>query len=247
MRFKDKVVIISGGNSGIGRATALAFAKEGALVVVADLADKLETTIQELYPNQFTYFKVDVSNWLAVKKLIDTTIQTKGRLDVLVNNAGIGGPRLRTDEYTDEAFDQVMNVNVKGVWYGMKASLPYFKGKKAGSIINIASLAGHVVMGGYLAYAASKHAVLGMTKVAAVEFAKYGVRINAVCPGFTLTPMFEEVEGHENLKDNLQQAIPMKRFGQPEEIAKTILFLASDDASFTTGQGLIVDGGLALQ
>lgn len=164
-----------------------------------------------------------------------------------MNNAGVGGPQKRTDEYTDEDFDQVMNVNVKGVWYGMKASLPYFKERKTGCIVNIASLAGHVVMGGYIAYAASKHAVLGMTKVAAVEFARYGIRINAVCPGFTLTPMFEAVEVHEKFRENLQHAIPMKRFGQPEEIAKTILFLASDEASFTTGQGLIVDGGLGLQ
>ena len=247
MRFNDKVVIITGGNSGIGKATALAFAKEGAQVVIADLSDKIESTILDSKLDRFLYSKVDVSKWEEVKNLVQKTIQEKGRLDVLVNNAGIGGPRLRTDEYTDEAFDQVMNVNVKGVWYGMKAALPYFKANKCGSIINIASLAGHVVMGGYLAYAASKHAVLGMTKVAAVEFAKYGVRINAVCPGFTLTPMFEEVDGHEKLKDNLQQAIPMKRFGQPDEIAKTILFLASDDSSFTTGQGLIVDGGLSLQ
>ena len=247
MRFKDKVVIVTGGNSGIGKATAFAFAKEGAHVVIADLAEKIEPSISESNPEQFSYFKVDVSKWEEVKNLVQKTIQEKGKLDVLVNNAGIGGPRMRTDEYTDEAFDHVMNVNVKGVWYGMKASLSYFKERKSGSIINIASLAGHVVMSGYLAYAASKHAVLGMTKVAAVEFAKYGVRVNAVCPGFTLTPMFEEVEGHEKFKDNLQQAIPMKRFGQPEEIAKTILFLASDDSSFTTGQGLIVDGGLALQ
>ena len=247
MRFKDKVVIITGGNSGIGKATALAFAKEGAHVVIADLSDKIEASILDPKLDRFSYSKVDVSKWEEVKNLVQKTIQEKGRLDVLVNNAGIGGPRLRTDEYTDEAFDHVMNVNVKGVWYGMKAALPYFKANKCGSIINIASLAGHVVMGGYLAYAASKHAVLGMTKVAAVEFAKYGVRINAVCPGFTLTPMFEEVDGHEKLKDNLQQAIPMKRFGQPDEIAKTILFLASDDSSFTTGQGLIVDGGLSLQ
>ena len=247
MRFNDKVVIITGGNSGIGKATALAFAKEGAQVVIADLSDKIEATILDSKLDRFLYSKVDVSKWEEVKNLVQKTIQEKGRLDVLVNNAGIGGPRLRTDEYTDEAFDHVMNVNVKGVWYGMKAALPYFKANKCGSIINIASLAGHVVMGGYLAYAASKHAVLGMTKVAAVEFAKYGVRINAVCPGFTLTPMFEDVEGHEKLKDNLQQAIPMKRFGQPDEIAKTILFLASDDSSFTTGQGLIVDGGLSLQ
>ena len=247
MRFNDKVVIITGGNSGIGKATALAFAKEGAQVVIADLSDKIEATILDSKLDRFLYSKVDVSKWEEVKNLVQKTIQEKGRLDVLVNNAGIGGPRLRTDEYTDEAFDQVMNVNVKGVWYGMKAALPYFKANKCGSIINIASLAGHVVMGGYLAYAASKHAVLGMTKVAAVEFAKYGVRINAVCPGFTLTPMFEDVDGHEKLKDNLQQAIPMKRFGQPDEIAKTILFLASDDSSFTTGQGLIVDGGLSLQ
>jgi NAD(P)-dependent dehydrogenase (short-subunit alcohol dehydrogenase family) len=247
MRFENKVVIITGGNSGIGKAAAIAFGKEGAQVVIADLGSAIEPTITESNADRFSYLKVDVSKWEEVKNLVLRTIQEKGRLDIVVNNAGIGGPRLRTDEYTDEAFDQVMNVNVKGVWYGMKASLGYFKDRKGGCIINIASLAGHIVMGGYLAYAASKHAVLGMTKVAAIEFARYGVRINAVCPGFTLTPMFEEVEGHDKLKDNLQHAIPMRRFGQPEEIARTILFLASDESSFTTGQGLIVDGGLALQ
>jgi len=243
MRFKEKVVLITGGNSGIGKATALAFAREGAHVVIADIAEKMDAPLAE----SMIYIRTDVTQFSEVENMVATAIQAFGTVDVLVNSAGISGARARTDEYPEDAFDKVMNINVKGTWFGMKAVLPHFFAKKSGTIVNIASMAGHIVMAGHIAYTASKHAVLGMTKTTAVEFAKYGIRVNAVCPGFTHTPMFDDLDTPDNVREALRQAIPMKRFGQPEEIASAILYLASDESSFVTGTGMILDGGLGLQ
>lgn len=243
MRFKDKVVIITGGNSGIGKATALAFAKEGAKIMIADLAEKIDGDLQ----NMASYFQTDVTKKTEVERLVQHTIQSFGRLDILVNSAGISGTRARADVYPEVDFDQVMNVNVKGTLFGMQAALTYFREQKRGAIVNVASMAGHIVMSGHLAYAASKHAVLGITKAAAVEFAKMGIRINAVCPAFTHTPMFDDLEMDNAIREGLRQATPMKRFAEPKEIAAGILFLASDESSYITGTGLMIDGGMILQ
>ena len=244
MQFKNKTVIITGGNSGIGKETALQFATEGANVMVADLAENI---IDEL-KGKASYIKVNVTNFAEVENMFAETIKIFGDFDILLNSAGIEGPRFKTENYPNEAFEQVMDINVNGLFYCMKVALQHFAAKKSGNIINIASIAGHLGMSGHIAYSASKHAVLGMTKSAAVEYARHGIRINAVCPGFTDTPMLQRGKDSDpNRMAGFQQAIPMKRFGLASEIANAILYLASDKSSFITGQGIILDGGLILQ
>ncbi|WP_337044522.1 SDR family NAD(P)-dependent oxidoreductase [Emticicia sp. 17c] len=247
MRFKDKVVIITGGNSGIGKAAAILFAQEGAKLMIADLAPDMAADLTTSISSPIAYVQVDVSKLSDVEKMIEYTISHFGGIDILVNSAGVLGPRVRTEKYAEEDFDKIIDVNVKGLWYCMKVALRYFAEQRRGNIVNIASVAGHLGMVGHIAYAASKHAVVGMTKTAAIEFAKHGIRINAVCPGFTQTPMLEGAEADQAYLEALQYATPMKRFGKPEEIASAILYLAADDSSFITGQSLIVDGGLILQ
>jgi NAD(P)-dependent dehydrogenase (short-subunit alcohol dehydrogenase family) len=247
MRFKDKVVIITGGNSGIGKAAAILFAQEGARVMVADLSDALDAELAGQSANAISFVKVDVTKLNEVEEMIKQTISQWGRFDILVNSAGLLGPRIRTDKYPEDAFDSIIDVNVKGLWQCMKTALQYFAEQRSGTIVNLASVAGHLGMVGHIAYAASKHAVVGMTKTAAIEFAKYGIRINAVCPGFTQTPMLEGADTDVAYLEALQYATPMKRFGKPEEIASAILYLAADEASFITGQSVILDGGLILQ
>jgi NAD(P)-dependent dehydrogenase (short-subunit alcohol dehydrogenase family) len=177
--------------------------------------------------------------------MLEQTISRFGFVHVLVNSAGILGPCIRTDKYLEEDFDKVIDVNIKGLWNCMKVVLQYFVAQHNGNIVNIASVAGHLGMAGHIAYAASKHAVLGMTKTAGIEYAKHGIRINAVCPGFIQTPMLESTEITH--AEALRYSIPMKRFGRPEEIATAILYLAGEESSFMTGQHIVLDGGLILQ
>ncbi|MBA4849131.1 SDR family NAD(P)-dependent oxidoreductase [Emticicia sp. BO119] len=250
MKFKDKVVIITGGNSGIGKAAAILFAQEGAKIMVADLADALDIELADSISKsdgEVRFIKVNVTKLSDIQEMIEQTISVWGKFDILVNSAGVLGPRIRTEKYPEEDFDKIIDVNVKGLWYCMKAALRYFIEQRSGTIVNIASVAGHLGMVGHIAYAASKHAVVGMTKTAAIEFARHGIRINAVCPGFTQTPMLEGADTDAAYLEALQYATPMKRFGKPEEIASAILYLAADEASFITGQSVIVDGGLILQ
>lgn len=246
MRFKDKIVIITGGNSGIGKAAANLFVQEGARVMVADLSDTLDAELEQL-GGAISFVKVNVTKLDEVENMIKQTISLWGKFDILVNSAGVLGPRIRTDKYPEDAFDTIIDVNVKGLWQCMKTALQYFAEQRSGTIVNLASVAGHLGMVGHIAYAASKHAVVGMTKTAAIEFAKYGIRINAVCPGFTQTPMLEGADTDVAYLEALQYATPMKRFGKPEEIASAILYLAAEEASFITGQSVILDGGLILQ
>ena len=250
MKFKDKIVIITGGNSGIGKAAAILFAQEGTKVMVADLSDSLDTELAETVKQsggEVSFVKVNVTKLGDIENMIEQAIDRWGRFDILVNSAGVLGPRIRTEKYPEEDFDKIMDVNVKGLWHCMKVALRYLVEQRSGNIVNIASVAGHLGMVGHIAYAASKHAVVGMTKTAAIEFAKHGIRINAVCPGFTQTPMLEGADTDAAYLEALQYATPMKRFGKPEEIASAILYLAANDASFITGQSIIVDGGLILQ
>lgn len=250
MKFKDKIVIITGGNSGIGKAAALLFAQEGAKVMVADLSEAIDTELAYAVSQsdgEVRFVKVNVTKLSDIENMIEQTISLWGKFDILVNSAGVLGPRIRTEKYPEEEFDKIIDVNVKGLWHCMKVALRYLVEQRSGNIVNIASVAGHLGMVGHIAYAASKHAVVGMTKTAAIEFAKHGIRINAVCPGFTQTPMLEGADTDVAYLEALQYSTPMKRFGKPEEIASAILYLAADEASFITGQSVIVDGGLILQ
>ena len=216
---------------------------------MADLSEKAgDELVEEIEKTgaEAAFARIDVTDAEDVERMIADCLQRFGGIHVLVNSAGIVGPRARTERYPAEEFKKVMEVNVMGLFYCMQAVLPHFLGKKSGNIVNIASVAGLIGFASHVGYAASKHAVVGMTRSAALEYAKHGIRVNAVCPAFTLTPMLESamVNDDTNYLDALQNAIPMKRFGKPEEIADAILYAASPASSFMTGHTLVLDGGL---
>lgn len=240
-------VVISGVNSGIGYATALIFAKEGFLVLGLDLAEEANASLIlkiKTLGSDLQYYKCDVSNPQEVEQFFGS-LNTS--IDVLVNNAGILGPRLKTEEYPNDAFERILDVNVNGVFYMTKYGLPHLKKDSNSAIVNVASVAGLVGMVNHIAYSASKHAVVGMTKTWALECAKKGIRVNAVCPGFTDTSMVENANLEKDYIAGLKYVTPMKRFGEAEEIAAGIYYLASTNASFVTGQCLTLDGGLTAQ
>lgn len=250
MRFVDKVVLITGGATGIGRATALAFAKDGGRVVIADtnLQDGQETVrLISRDGGKGLFVPADVSKSADWQRLVDVTLREQGRIEVLFNNAGIEGQSAPTVDYAEEAFDRLIAVNLKGVWLGMRAVIPVMLKQGTGAIVNSASILGLVGFAGAVAYTASKHAIIGMTKAAALEYSAQGIRINAVCPGFIKTPMVER--GLAQLGDlgalttQIAQLHAVGRMGEPEEVAGLVLFLASDDASFITGAAYLVDGG----
>lgn len=250
MKLKNKVVLITGANSGIGFAASLQFARQKARVIALDISPEINPDLAKKLSSlkaDFTYFSCDVSDQAQVRSVFATILSQSGHLDILVNNAGILGPRKKTEEYPEEDFDKIIDVNVKGVYYFMKETLKHFSERKQGSIVNTASVAGSLGMAGHIAYSASKHAVMGMTKTAAIEYAKSGIRINAVCPGFTQTSMLDHADADPQYKEMIRYSTPMKRFGEADEIAEAILFLASDASSFITGQGIIIDGGLSVQ
>ncbi|RMG84156.1 MAG: SDR family oxidoreductase [Chloroflexi bacterium] len=249
MRLKDKVVLITGGASGIGRATALLAAQEGARVVVSDVDEEGgDETVAMIRDNGGAghFVKADVSNNVHVAALVKAALDAFGRLDCAVNNAGITGNMLsRLADIDEEVFDRILSVNVKGVWLCMKHELPIMVEQGGGAIVNVASVAGLRVQPKDAAYTASKHAVIGLTKSAAIEYARYGIRVNAVCPGYTDTPMVQgAIEHNEQMRQLTVAAIPLKRLGRPEEIAEGIVWLCSDAASFVTGHGLVLDGGI---
>ncbi len=247
--FTPKTALLTGSGSGLGRAAALLFAGRGAKVVVSDVneAGGAETVrLIEEAGGTATFFRCDVSQENEVEALIQHAVETYGRLDFAVNNAGIGGVLTPTHQYPAANFERVMAVNCTGVFLCLKAELAVMLKQGGGSIVNVSSVSGLVGFPYNLAYATSKHAVVGMTRTAALEYAKKNIRVNAVCPVFTMTPMVEgllEAVGPER-GAAMEQAIPMKRFGQPEEIAEAIVWLCSDAASFITGHALPIDGGM---
>lgn len=250
MRFAHRVAVVTGGATGIGRATALAFAREGATVVVADVnAREGRETVRLIRDGggEGLFVETDVSKRAAWKQLIDETMRGYNRIDVLFNNAGMEGQMAPTADYSEEAFDRLIAVNLKGVWLGMAAVIPQMLAQGGGAIVNTASILGLVGFNNAVAYTASKHAILGMTKVAALEYAGQGIRINAVCPAFIKTPMVERGLGQlpnaDEMKAMVAQMHAVGRMGEPEEVANLVLFLASDEASFITGAAYLVDGG----
>ena len=249
--MQDKVALVTGASSGIGRATALVFAREGAKVVVADLnLVGGEETVQlvKAAGGEAVFVQTDVSQAASVEALVNTTVETYGRLDCAHNNAGVEGVLSRTAEHTEEDWEPVIRINLKGVWLCMKYEIPRMLQQGGGAIVNTSSGAGLIGVKRMPAYVASKHGVIGLTKTAALEYAKSGIRVNAVCPGVIQTAMVERVTGKRpDVLDKMIAAEPVGRSGQPEEIAEAVVWLCSDAASFVTGHAMAVDGGAVAQ
>jgi len=250
-RVEGKVALVTGGASGIGRATALTFAREGAKLVVADMnADGGHQTVHMITENggEATFVQVDVTSASAVEAMISKTVETYGRLDCAHNNAGIaGGLRARTADYPEDRWHQVIAVNLTGVWLCMKYEIPQMLHQGGGTIVNTASAAGLVGTRGTSAYVASKHGVVGLTKTAALEYAQQVIRVNCVCPGAIQTPMTDRAWSDPARRARVIASEPVGRIGNPEEIAEAVVWLCSDAASFVTGHAMSVDGGFVAQ
>ncbi len=251
MDLKNKVVVITGAGSGIGAATAKLFGKHGAKVLVSDIdltsAQKVADEI--LMEDGIAHAQqTDVTQFEQVQDLVSTTIEKFGQLDVMVNNAGIGGKnQAKTAHHTHEDWHNVIAVNQTGVFYSMQVALQQMLKQGTGNIINVASLAGLKPSGNNLSYAASKFAVVGMTKSAALEYGRKNIRINAVCPGYTESALLDKLlSSKQGLSEKLKSMVPMGRFGEAYEIAEAICWLASDNSKFITGQTLTLDGGNSL-
>ena len=248
--FAGKVALITGGNAGIGRATATEFAKQGAKVVVSGRREKEgRDVIAEIKAlgGEAIFVKTDVSKASDVKAMIEQTLETFGRLDYAFNNAGIEQALTPLPEQTEETYDQIMNINVKGVWLALKHEVPAMLKAGGGAIVNNSSIAGLVGFAMAPVYVASKHAVNGLTKSVALEYAKQNVRINAVAPGPIETRMYLDFAKTPEVRQMLESAVPSGRVGQPEDIASTVIWLCSGSASFVTGQIFPVDGGYTAQ
>lgn len=249
-RFQDKVVIVTGASSGIGKVAARAFAREGACVVLAarrqEEGNQIAAEIKAA-GGEAVFIQTDVARTQDVIKLVETTVATYGRLDCAFNNAGIGGDAMTlTADHSEENWDNVMSVNLKGLWLCMKYQIPEMLKHGGGSIVNNSSIYGlGASTVGHVPYAVSKHGVIGLTKTAAFEYAKQGIRVNAICPGFTHTELVDAaIEAIPALFEKLlTNDIPMGRIAEAEEIVNAVLWLCSEEASFVTGQALAPDGG----
>jgi NAD(P)-dependent dehydrogenase (short-subunit alcohol dehydrogenase family) len=246
-----KVALVTGGGSGIGQATALTMAREGASVVIADRDEVAAATTLEMIADQggrgLTII-VDTSEARGIEVLVRRAVDSYGRLDCAVNNAAIRGPTVLTAEYTEENWDRILSTNLKGVWLCMKFEIGQMLCQGGGTIVNIASNFGLVGSRKMSAYSASKHGVIGLTKTAALEYACQNIRVNAVCPGPTRTPFMENVlRAHPEALQDMESTVPIGRVGRSSEIAEAVVWLCSDRASFVTGAALPVDGGFLAQ
>jgi NAD(P)-dependent dehydrogenase (short-subunit alcohol dehydrogenase family) len=249
--LKGKVAIVTGGASGIGRAAAIAFARDGASVIVVDISLDGEQTAAMIRQakGEATFVSCDVSSADDVRGMVDATLKTYGRIDCAFNNAAIQGSVASIVDCTEENFDRVVRINLKGIWNCLKYQIPPMLAQGKGAIVNTSSVAGVVGHRGLPAYTAAKHGVIGLTKVAALENAALGVRINAICPGGIETPMLDRtarVIGPDFLTATLA-AQPIGRLGKPQEVAEAAVWLCSDLSSFVTGHTMMVDGGWVAQ
>lgn len=247
MKLANKVALITGAGSGMGKAASLLFAREGAKVAAIDIDERSAAlTVREIeaHGGQAFALRADVSRAEQVKAMVDATVERFGPPDVLYNNAGIEGESGFLAQMSEEAFDRVIAVNLRGVWLGMKYTLPHMVRHGGGSVINTASIAGMVAIRGGAAYAAAKAGVIALTRVAALEYGRYNIRVNCICPGAVDTPMAQRVSGGApGGAEATRHSSVLGRIARPEEIAHTALFLASDDCSFATGAPFIIDGG----
>lgn len=245
-QFQDKVVLITGGTSGIGRATAVAFSREGASVAIAGrrVEEGNETLrLVQAKGGEGLFVRADVSRPADVESMLATVLSRFGRLDVAFNNAGVEDAAAPFHEQTVENFDRVMGINVKGLWLSMQAEIRQMLKQGGGAIVNTSSVGGLIAISNNATYVATKHAVIGYTKAAALEYAKQGIRVNAVAPAAIETDMVRRFATEQAVRDKLAAAHPIGRMGQPEEVAEAVLWLASPAASFVTGHTLVVDGG----
>lgn len=248
-QMESKVALVTGGSFGIGRATAIAFAREGAQVAVADWIEDNETIeLIRKTGGEALFIKCDVSNADDVKAMVQQTVVSFGRLDFAFNNAGIEGAMGPTAECTDENWAKTISVNLTGIWQCMKYEIPEMQKVGGGSIVNCASVAGLVGFPGLPAYVASKHGVIGLTKTTALEYVKQGIRVNAVCPGVIKTPMIDRVTGKDKeVEKAFEDKEPIGRMGEPEEVAEAVIWLCTKGASFVTGHAMAIDGGWVAQ
>jgi NAD(P)-dependent dehydrogenase (short-subunit alcohol dehydrogenase family) len=253
-RFADKVVLITGAASGLGEAVALQVAKEGAKLALVDLNEDKLIEVKEKIKEVAMFAEImtmtaNVANEDEVKTFVNKTYEQFGRIDGFLNNAGVEGKQNLTEDYGSDEFRRVVDINLNGVFYGMKYVLKIMKEQGSGSLVNMSSVGGIRGVGNQSGYSASKHGVIGLTRNSAIEYGQYGISINAICPGAIMTPMVEgslrqmggdnwEEIGKEFVKPN-----PMKRFGRPEEVGYLGAFLLSDQASFINGSFITIDGG----
>ena len=248
MNLNQKIAIVTGASSGIGEAPAVELANRGATVIVSDInIQNGQSVLNTINKNggKAIFIKANVANDREVNALIDEVLVQFGRLDIMINNAGIAGNLSFFEHISDEDWNSIIAVNQTGVFYCMRAALKIMKAQKSGCIVNTSSVAGIGAAPRMGAYAASKHAVIGMTKTAAAEYAKYNVRVNAICPTIIKTPMgMGYMDEDIQVQQMVKAAIPMKRFGEAYEVARTVCWLCSDDASFITGESVRIDGGM---
>ena len=256
--LNDKIALVTGGSSGIGRASALAFAREGAAVAIADInAEGGNEVVEQIKASggEATFILADMSNSPDIEAMVATVVETFGRLDCAFNNAAEIEITLSnlvpTHELPEDVWDRIVSVSLKGVWVCMKHEIAQMLGQSGGSVVNTSSVLGLVAMKNHSnAYMASKHGVIGLTKTAALEYARRNVRVNAICPGAIHTPAMDQFLDHQTkteLEEFMNSVSPMGRMGRPEEIAQAAVWLSSDAASFVTGHSLVVDGGFVSQ
>ena len=248
-RLKGKVAVITGGALGLGRATALRMAEEGASVAVCDiLIHEANAVVDELVGRGFDAccWQLDVSREADVERVLGEVARRFGRIDILVNNAGVAGANKPTDQLTEAEWDFVQGVNVKGVFFGTKHAIPHLRRAGGGAIVNTASIAGLFGDYGLLAYNAAKGGVVNLSRALAIDHARESIRANAVCPGPIETPLAKGLVEHPAVSAEYAKLIPMGRIGRAEEVAAAVAFLASDDAAYITGQTVNVDGGLIM-
>jgi NAD(P)-dependent dehydrogenase (short-subunit alcohol dehydrogenase family) len=252
-RLENKVALVTGGSSGIGRATALSFAREGANVVVSGRSrDGCDETLQMIKESggEAISLTADITKADEVAALINRSVETYGKLDCAFNNGGVMGDKaIPTTEYPEDLWDLLIDTNLKGTWLCMKYEIPHMLRNNGGSIVNMSSVVGLVGIPGWAAYVATKHGIVGLTKSVALEYAQANIRVNVICPGTIRTPMLDRITGGDDpqFEAMVSAAHPMGRIGTPEEVAEAALWLCSDATSFITGHSLGIDGGWTAQ
>lgn len=247
--FAGKVVLVTGGSSGIGRATAIKFGERGARVVVAARRERESKETVEMIRKaggEAAFVQTDVRIASQVENMVQQTLKLYGRLDIAFNNAGVGGIMARMVRTSEEIFDEVVDTNFKGVWLSMKYEIPVMQKQGGGVIINNASIAGVSTAERLAVYSGSKHAVVGISRAAAVEYGKDNIRVVTICPGWIRTAMTEELRAQKDADKVIEGSVPLKRMGEPEEVAEMVIWLASDAASYVTGGTFVISGGMGI-